>query len=59
MSTARSQAERAYDQVTEWSARFEPLEDIRGKAWRPLDEVLLVCLIAVPPARGSTGAAPG
>ena len=49
MATAQLQAERAYDQVVEWLQHFEPLEDPRqsGKVWYPLDEVLLVCLLAV------------
>jgi predicted transposase YbfD/YdcC len=49
MPKAQSQAERAYDQVVEWLEQFEPLEDTRqsGKVWYPLDEVLLLCLLAV------------
>lgn len=49
MSRAQSQAERAYDQVIEWLEHFEDLEDPRqqGKVWYPLDEVLLLCLLAV------------
>ena len=49
MSRAQSQVERAYDQVVEWLEHFEPLEDTRqsGKVWYPLDEVLLLCLLAV------------
>jgi hypothetical protein len=49
MLKAQSQAERAYDQVIEWLEHFEPLEDPRqsGKVWYPLDEVLLLCLLAV------------
>ena len=49
MSTAQSQAERAYDQVVEWLDHFEALDDPRqsGKVWYPLDEVLLLCLLAV------------
>ena len=43
------QAERAFDQVVEWVEHFEPLEDPRqaGKVWYRLDEVLLLCLVAV------------
>jgi predicted transposase YbfD/YdcC len=49
MSKALSQTERVYDQVVEWLEHFEPLEDTRqsGKVWYPLDEVLLLCLLAV------------
>lgn len=49
MAQARSRAERAYDTVVEWLEHFEPLEDPRqaGKVWYPLDEVLLLCLVAV------------
>jgi predicted transposase YbfD/YdcC len=48
MGTARSQAERAFDQVVDWLEHFESLEDPRqaGKVWYPLDEVLLLCLVA-------------
>jgi len=43
------QAERAFDQVVEWLEHFEVLDDPRqqGKVWYPLDEVLLLCLVAV------------
>ena len=49
MVLAQSQAERAFDQVVGWLEHFESLEDPRqaGKVWYPLDEVLLLCLIAV------------
>jgi predicted transposase YbfD/YdcC len=49
MSEAQAQADRAHDQVIEWLQHFEPLEDPRqsGKVWYPLDEVLLLCLLAV------------
>ena len=49
MPEGQSQAERAYDQVVEWLEHFEPLEDPRqqGKVWYPLDETLLLCLLAV------------
>ena len=49
MSKAQSQAERAYDQVVEWLEHFEPLDDPRqsGKVWYLLDEVLLLCIVAV------------
>jgi predicted transposase YbfD/YdcC len=44
-----AQAERAFDQLVEWLEHFESLEDPRqaGKVWYPLDEVLLLCLVAV------------
>ncbi|QRG06701.1 transposase family protein [Xanthobacter dioxanivorans] len=46
---AETQAERAFDQVVGWLEYFEPLEDPRqvGKVWYRLDEVLLLCLVAV------------
>ena len=49
MMQAETQAERAFDQVVEWLEHFEPLEDPRqaGKVWYRLDEVLLLCLVAV------------
>ena len=49
MVQAETQAERAFDQVVEWLDHFESLEDPRqaGKVWYPLDEVLLLCLVAV------------
>jgi len=49
MSEDQSQAERAFDQVVDWLEHFEPLEDPRqsGKVLYPLDEVLLLCLLAV------------
>ena len=49
MPEVQSQAERAYDQVIEWLEHFEALEDPRqsGKVWYPLDEILLLCLLAV------------
>ena len=50
MPKAFSLADRAHDQVVEWLEHFEPLEDPRqsGKVWYPLDEVLLLCLLAGP-----------
>jgi predicted transposase YbfD/YdcC len=49
MVQAETQAERAFDQVVGWLEHFGPLEDPRqsGKVWYPLDEVLLLCLVAV------------
>lgn len=49
MMQAETQAVRAFDQVVEWLEHFESLDDPRqaGKVWYPLDEVLLLCLIAV------------
>jgi predicted transposase YbfD/YdcC len=49
MVQPETQAERAFDQVVEWLEHFESLEDPRqaGKVWYPLDEVLLLCLVAV------------
>jgi predicted transposase YbfD/YdcC len=49
MSQAQSQAERAFDQVVDWLEHFESLDDPRqsGKVWYPLDEMLLLCLLAV------------
>jgi predicted transposase YbfD/YdcC len=49
MPEAQAQAEREYDKVVEWLEHFEPVEDPRqqGKVWYPLDEVLLLCLLAV------------
>src|SRR3990172_10215359 len=49
MSQAQSQAERAFDQVVDWLEHFEALDDPRqsGKVWYPLDEMLLLCLLAV------------
>jgi predicted transposase YbfD/YdcC len=49
MPKAQLQTERAYDQVVEWLEHFEPLQDPRqsGKVWYRLDEVLLLCLLAV------------
>jgi predicted transposase YbfD/YdcC len=49
MSEAQSQAERAFDQVVEWLEHFRPIEDPRqsGKVWYPLEEMLLLCLLAV------------
>ena len=49
MPKAQLQADRAHDQVIEWLEHFESLDDPRqsGKVWYPLDEVLLVCLLAV------------
>ena len=46
---AQTQAERAFDQVVEWLEHFEDMDDPRqpGKVWYPLDEVLLLCLVAV------------
>ncbi len=49
MTDAHTQADRAHDQVIEWLAHFEELEDPRqaGKVAYPLDEMLLQCLLAV------------
>ena len=49
MAKAQRQAEQAFDQVVEWLEHFEDLDDPRqsGKVWYPLDEVLLLCLLAV------------
>ena len=49
MANAQRQAEQAFDQVVEWLEHFEQLDDPRqsGKVWYPLDEVLLLCLLAV------------
>ncbi len=49
MSQVQSQAERAFDQVVDWLEHFESLDDPRqsGKVWYPLDEMLLLCLLAV------------
>ena len=49
MATAQRQAAEAFDQVVEWLKHFEKLDDPRqsGKVWYPLDEVLLLCLLAV------------
>jgi predicted transposase YbfD/YdcC len=49
MAQTETQAERAFDQVAGWLEHFAPLEDPRqaGKVWYPLDEVLLLCLVAV------------
>ena len=49
MVQAETQAERAFDQVAGWLEHFESLEDPRqaGKVWYRLDEVLLLCLVAV------------
>jgi predicted transposase YbfD/YdcC len=49
MMQAETQAERAFDQVVGWLEHFESLEDPRqaGKVWYRLDEVLLLCLVAV------------
>ena len=49
MADAASQVDRAYDQVVEWLEHFAPLDDPRqsGKVWYRLDEVLLLCLLAV------------
>ena len=49
MANARSQAEHAHDQVVEWLAHFEELDDPRqsGKVAYPLEEMLLQCLLAV------------
>lgn len=46
---AQTQAERAFDQVVDWLEHFEDMDDPRqpGKVWYPLDEVLLLCLVAV------------
>jgi predicted transposase YbfD/YdcC len=44
-----SAAEQAFDQVVDWLEHFEPLADPRqsGKVWYPLDEMLLLNLMAV------------
>jgi predicted transposase YbfD/YdcC len=49
MLQAQTEAERAFDQAVDWLEHFEPLDDPRqaGKVWYPLDEVLLLCLVAV------------
>jgi predicted transposase YbfD/YdcC len=49
MATAQQRAERAFEQVVDWLEHFEALDDPRqqGKVWYPLDEVLLLCLLAV------------
>ena len=49
MATAQAKAEQAFDQVVEWLEHFALLEDPRqsGKVWYLLDEVLLLCLLAV------------
>ena len=49
MTRGQSQAERAYDQVIEWLEHFGEIEDPRqsGKVWYPLEEMLLLCLLAV------------
>ena len=49
MAKAQRQSEQAFDQVVEWLEHFEQLDDPRqsGKVWYPLDEVLLLCLLAV------------
>jgi len=49
MPKAQSQAGQAFDQVVDWLEHFEPLDDPRqsGKVWYRLDEVLLLCLLAV------------
>lgn len=49
MPETQSRAERAFDQVVEWLEHFRPIEDPRqsGKVWYPLEEMLLLCLLAV------------
>lgn len=49
MSKAQSLAEHAHDRVVEWLEHFEPLDDPRqsGKVWYPLEEMLLLSLLAV------------
>ena len=49
MAKAQAKAEQAFDQVVEWLEHFALLEDPRqsGKVWYLLDEVLLLCLLAV------------
>jgi hypothetical protein len=49
MATAQQKAEQAFDRVVEWLEHFEELEDPRqqGKVWYPLDEMLLLYLLAV------------
>ena len=47
--TAEVQAAQAFDQVVDWLQHFEALEDPRqdGKVWYPLNEMLLLALVAV------------
>jgi predicted transposase YbfD/YdcC len=49
MTRGQSQAERALDQVIEWLEHFGEIDDPRqsGKVWYPLEEMLLLCLLAV------------
>jgi predicted transposase YbfD/YdcC len=49
MTRGQSQAERALDQVNEWLEHFGEIDDPRqsGKVWYPLEEMLLLCLLAV------------
>ena len=49
MPGVQTQAERAFDQVIEWLEYFHPIEEPRqsGKVWYLLDEVWLLCLLAV------------
>jgi hypothetical protein len=49
MATAQQKAEQAFARVVEWLEHFEELEDPRqqDKVWYPLDEMLLLCLLAV------------
>jgi predicted transposase YbfD/YdcC len=49
MTCGQSQAERALDQVIEWLEHFGEIDDPRqsGKVWYPLEEMLLLCLLAV------------
>lgn len=49
VATAEQKAEQAFDKVVDWLEHFEDLEDPRhqGKVWYSLDEVLLLCLLAV------------
>jgi DDE_Tnp_1-associated len=49
MTRGQSPAERALDQVNEWLEHFGEIDDPRqsGKVWYPLEEMLLLCLLAV------------
>ena len=49
MPKVQSQAEKAVDQVVDWLEHFEPVDDPRrsGKVWYRIDEVLLLCQLAV------------
>lgn len=49
MAQQQTEVEQTFDQIVEWLEHFEDLDDPRqpGKVWYPLDEVLLLCLVAV------------